>query len=399
MLKAVLTFSPLDLCERGECGAAAEMAGLRVGEWPENVSQGSLAQAERLLEAGVIASVAGGIQHGGDQADAGRMLSESVRLFGSDPRSLVARGWLTWNLYWNERLDDALAETESLLSADIDTATQFRVLLLRAVIYTRRGLIDTAFSELERIQPIYDSCDQLHKGKFHNQRGRILRLLGETDRAIIDYDCADSFFREVGSARWQAVTANNLAGVYLETEQYVKAHCYAERARDLFRQLGDRAFQAKAWDQTALTYLAEGKREQAELAINEGLALVESGEILSELRETHQKIKNRLPVELRGYEGNIRFSLPKAETDPPRESSTAMTPLDCALLLIQSDPDLAGTLLDLLIFFSARNSDPRHEVECDHVERAVYSFTQASEEEREHDRNRRLIKLVPTSDS
>lgn len=427
MLTAVHTFSALELCDQGEYRAAAELAGLTVGERPERGSEGILTHAMALLTAGVIQSCIGGIQQTGDQALAREMLTDAADLFGDDPRANVARSWLAWAEYWDGNLDKALAIIDGLYghpdqkvsenaplpttqcegvgqtsSFLLDPSVRFRTELLRASIYSDRDLPDQAFETLMGVEPLYDSCDSLQKGKFHNQRGRVLRLLGETDRAINDYDAAIEFFRASQNVRCEAASTNNLAGVYLETGQYAQAHDYAERARILWRELGDKTYEAEAWDQTAQTYLAEGKLKEAEASILSGISLVSHGETLRKCLVTLNEIKRVSGIHRTDECDNFRdarLPIPRPPALSRKGGGSVMTPLDCALSLIQNDPDLASTLLDLIVWATGARDEPKHEVELDHIERVVHSFTPECEQERTRDRGRRLVKLVPTSES
>lgn len=398
-MNLVATLSPLELCDRGEYRAAAELAGLTVGERPVRGSEGILTHAMALLTAGVIQSCTGGIQQAGDQTLAKAMLTDAADLFGDDPRSNVARSWLAWSEYWDGNLDKALTIIDSI--TDVDSSVRFRAELLRASIYSDRDLPDQAFETLVGIEPLYESCDSLQKGKFHNQRGRVLRLLGEMDRAINDYDAAIEFFRTSQNVRCEAASTNNLAGVYLETGQFTEAHEYAERARVLWHDLGDKTYEAEAWDQTALAFLGEGKLIEAEASILSGISLVNHGETLRKCLVTFEKIKRVSdihPTDECDSFRNARLPIPRPPT-LSRKGSPPMTPLDCALSLIQNDPDLASTLLDLIVWATSARDEPKHEVELDHIERVVHSFTPECEQERTRDRGRRLVKSVPTSES
>ena len=142
MALSLLTFSPLELCDRGEYEAAAEMLGLTVGEWPSRGVQGNSEHAEAILVAGIITSTIGGIQLSTDQGVAREMLNESIRLFGDDPRSLIAESWLAWADYRAGDLDGALTAAARLLDEPLDTKTRFRLLLLRAAVYLDRGFHD-----------------------------------------------------------------------------------------------------------------------------------------------------------------------------------------------------------------------------------------------------------------
>lgn len=372
MALTALTFSALELCDRGEYEAAAEMAGLRVGQWPENGSGGILTQAEAILVAGIITSTIGGIQLTADQAVARDMLTESIRLFGDDPRALEARSWLAWSDYRAGDFDRAMDLSGELLHEKLDCPTRFRTLLLRSSVYWARGFTEQAFSELLLMESLYDQCGTLAKGKFHEQRALIYRQKGELDHAIIDYDAAICFFHEARNVRWQAVATNNLVNIYLETEQFDRAHVYAAKARDLFRELGDVSYEVEAWDQIALIHLAEAK--QAE------------------------KIKRSLVV----HSDNDCDTIRTAETLPKpiltERRGTMMAPLESASHLIQN-PDNAAVLLDLLIWATSARNDPAHETELDEIEEMLYSKTEDGVQHRKAYRGTRLLRAVTSEDS
>lgn len=375
-LVAIDKLSPLELCDRGEYEAAAELAGVQVGQWPENVSGGDSGYAEAILVAGIITSTIGGIQQTADQGVAREMLAESIRLFGDDPRSLEAQSWLAWSDYRAGDLDSAMELSGKLLQGELDRPTRFRLLLLRSTVYWTQGFPDQAFAELLLMEPLYDECGPLAKGKFHEQRALIYRGKNELDRAIVDYDAAITFFREAGNVRWQGVATSNLVNVYLETEQFEKAHRYATKARDLFRELGDASYEAEALDQSAQVYLAEAK------------CLMRSGE----------KIKRIAGIHSCHACDTIRTVDPLPKTDPYERRGAIMNPLECASHLIQN-PDNAAVLLDLLIWATSARNDPAHETDLDEIKEMLYSKTEDGVQHRKAYEGSRLLRAVTSEDS
>lgn len=399
MVIELLTFSALELCELGDYRAAAEMLGLRDGERPERGSEGILTHAERLLVAGLIQSVTNGIKQTGDQVSAREMLLDSIRLFGSDPRGQVARSWLAWSEYWAGNLDRSLALISEVL-AEADDTTRFRVLLLRAEIYSHQGIPDQAFAQLETAATLYDDRPSLLKGKFHNQRGRVYRLLEQTDRAIVEYTSAIHFFEDSRNRRCQAIAANNLAGIYLETEQFSQAHEYANQAKLLFAELGDKTYEAQAWDQIASIYLAEDKFEQAETSINTGIGLVERGGVQNECLITRDKIreiKHGKVMDDITKDDSIRGTLPGSPTpatDLPTQRGIRMTPLECAQYFLAKNPDDAPIIYDMAVGLASLNSKPEHDDVFDEIEEASYAKMEDSARHRAEYRRRRLITSV-----
>lgn len=358
-------FSALELCDQGEYLGAAEALGLSVGQWPR--SEGNSDYAEALLAAGIITSSVGGIQQSGDQAVAREMLEESFRLSGD----WTARAWQAWTFYWQDDLEQALNLVEESLTHDLSDAARFRSGYLLAAIYWQQGKLDDAWAAIERAVPLYETSSPILKGKLHCQRAMILRSQGETDRAILELEFAIHFYE--GHPRCEAVAQNNLAGIYLETKQYDRAHEYADTARKLFHQLGDKTYEAKSLDQSALIYLAEGNIQKAREANAHSLVLVDRGEIVNECLATSAKIKHQAIF----YEktDNVKMSDTSPTSKPATNLGNVMEPLEMATFLLQNQPDNAVVLLNLLIWARSNHSDPQHEAVLDEVEEAVYAKT------------------------
>lgn len=393
MLTAVIKFSPMELCDQGEYRLAAEMAGLTVGEWPENDSGGILTPAERLLLAGIIQSSLSGIQQEGDQAFARLVLEKSVELFGADRRSLMARDWLAWVEYRAGNADKALTDTEVLLSEPLETETRFRILLLRTTIYWERKQISEAWGVLLSTLPIYEACSSLSKGKFHGHRGLLLRAKGDLDRAILDYTAAIYFFGESNNVRAHAIAINNLAGVYCDAKKYTEAYQYAEQARALFHDLGDKTYEAEALDQIAQIHLAQQKLAKSAKTVGQGFVL----DGLSGMGDKIKPNDEDLYGDTHSNDGRMPDISPLSLRIEPRDFP--MSPLAILHYLIYSNPSHAPLLLSLIIWISSTSGNPQLEAERDNLERVCFSYTEEGEREREQDRERRLESLSTTSGS
>lgn len=287
-----------DLYRKADFAAIAERIGWRVGgDMPSREGRSDLEYAEHLLWCGVAESNLAGFKVSGAQSRAKDMLSRSARLFGDDNRAHVARAWLGWAYNWTGEFGEALTMAETVLAAPVTSRDRFGALLLKAVVYCRQGLIALALAAILEMQPFYDDVDDLMKGRFHNQRGRVLKLMGERDRAIIDYDSAAQFFERAANLQGEGIAANNLSSIFLDAGRFIEAHNYAERACSLFHRLGDKTYEAKAWDQTALIYLAENNLKSAERAAKHAVSLVQGSDQSSTLAEcliTHGTILARL---------------------------------------------------------------------------------------------------------
>lgn len=131
------------------------------------------------------------------------------------------------------------------------------------------------------------------QARLHNQRAIALRKLGEKDRAIQEYDAAIHYFTEADSDCLPLVL-NNLAGVFLDCGLYSDAH---ERVDQSIGRLGnDSSHLAKAYDQKALIYLAEGKLDQARNYANKAVSTIERTDKrawLAEFLITRAKVLSR----------------------------------------------------------------------------------------------------------
>jgi tetratricopeptide (TPR) repeat protein len=128
------------------------------------------------------------------------------------------------------------------------------------------------------------------QARLHNQRAIALRRIGETDRAIREYDAAIHCFEEAMSDQLPAAI-NNLARVYLDCGDYEGAHAQIDRAISLLARDSD--LLAKSYDEKARIYLAqtdlESANRYARMAIRE-IERTERKGWLAECLVTHARI-------------------------------------------------------------------------------------------------------------
>lgn len=401
MVSTQVKFSALDLCDRADYLGAAKLLGIQVGEWPERGSQGDSAHAEAILAAGIILSSIGGIQLSGNQGVAQEMFRKSLRLFGDSPRASEPQIWLARSYHWQGRYEEALILLAGL-DRPLDARLEFRALMIEAIIYTDQGKPELAIPLFAELQTIYDQQNTHMKARFHNDRARVLRMLGETDRAVIDFDAAIIFFQQLSDTRSEAVALNNLAALYRDTERYEAAHVYADKAVLLFEQLGDNTYQAKALDQTASIYLKEGKLSEARSKISEALQLIRfEGPALNECLETSDKIAKEIKqlyvtLPIGGNDKMLRTpDSPPSRSEERRGS--VMTPAQCVTYILQH-PELAAALYTFHIWATNGNGDPSHDAEKDHIESMILAKTPQGERFRE-DQRKSMLESLAISDS
>lgn len=395
MAVAVNKFSALELCYKGEYLTASEVAGLRPGERPEKGSGRNSGYARRLLVAGIITSTLGGIQQTGDQAQAREFLLECIGL--SPELAGEARSWIARSYLWAGDYAEALAVCDLVLAESLASHLRFRTLLLKVICCLHFKQFEVAAAVLAEMEKTYDEQDLLLKAKFHLERGRLWALQEETDRAVVEYDCAINFFHESGDIRCEAVAATHLSDVYLQSELFDEAHKYAKRARDLFQDLGDKSYEARTLDLIAQIYVKQGQLFEAKSVLNKALALIQHNDLaFHECLKTRDKIKHLMG----DSESTERDRLNEAQPLPkPRDIQNlerrepTMTPLDCASRIIEN-PDNAIPLFDLLAWASNGPHDLQHQAELDHIQATIYAKTPDGEKQREAYKQSRLMPLI-----
>lgn len=268
--------SVADLCHQADFeSAAAALTGWRgIGLRPHRSGQNDPQYAESLQWAAVISvelSLAKQIPIGDSARD---MLTESARL-STSAEPLV---WLGICYYRCGEYDEAGAMLTAALESELSDSGKFVALRNLAVVQTYKDQLETALKTLAMAELLFDAAPTIGKGRLHLQRGLIYRRLCRLNDAIREYEKAERCFEEGRYRRFEAMVSNNLAGIFCDQENYIRAHVYAQRAVSLFESLKDKLNSAKSWDQIARIYLAEGNLDSAERATRKAVAYVEFGE-------------------------------------------------------------------------------------------------------------------------
>lgn len=194
----------------------------------------------------------------GNQELAKDYLSRAVRQ-GAGDKAIVQLACAYWR-------SGESKEADALLIALPDS---FESLILKAIVV---GEMDPreALDYLARATK-YNVSEGL-QARLHNQRALMLRKLGETDRAIQEYDAAIHYFR-LAKSDCVPIVIKNLAGVYLDCGEYEQAHQQIDTAISLLEN--DLDHLAKAWDQKARIYLAQNCLAESEQAARVAVRTVE----------------------------------------------------------------------------------------------------------------------------
>ncbi len=279
---------------RGEFHLAVEELGPRwpgIGIEPDRNGSGDVEHARLLLICGVLTQELGEMRLVPALESAKDFLSKAVRLFGADPGEQQARFWLGLAYLRAGEYREALTLAEGLLEQQTaDAETVFCAGRLKGLALLSLGDLSGADVALSSVEVFLPAVPAMSRGRFYLNRGMLLRQTQRYNAALADYDAAGLAFREAGSVRYQAAAENNRAGVYIEQGRLIDARHAAQRAISLFRELGDRAHEAKAWDQLAQVFACDKCFDLMEAAAREAITLLSDGDHdgwLAEALTTH----------------------------------------------------------------------------------------------------------------
>lgn len=235
LLTPVDTTQILELCEAGRYREAGELLG-------------GLDPAEHPLAFGMVETARGN--------------QEAAKDYLSRCEGDLARIQLSY-AYWRS---GETTEARDILKG---VPESFDSLLARAIVENE--------SSAKRALKLLDRAARFtvppgSQARLHNQRAIALRKLGLKDRALQEYDAALYYFEEAKSDCLPLVV-NNLARAYRDFGCYTEAHHCADRAIGLLG--GDPSHLAKAYDEKALIYLAEGKLDLARNYANRAVSTIE----------------------------------------------------------------------------------------------------------------------------
>jgi len=275
-----------------------------VGRRPNLESLDQQTAAEVLLRVGALTGSVGSMRQIEDSQEiAKNLISESTDIFESlhDIKKVAEAQSEIAVCYGREgQLDNARAMLSQALSRldARDGDLNSRALLRSAIVERLSYRLSDALNILTRAAPLFEtSTNHTLRGTFHYEFANVLRRLGEIencavyiDRAVIEYTAASFHFEQASLARYQACVENNLALVYLKTNNLADAHEHLDRAQALFTRLSDTVHLAQVEDTRARVMLAEGAVAKAEKIARSAVRMLEKGgerSILAEALTTH----------------------------------------------------------------------------------------------------------------
>jgi tetratricopeptide (TPR) repeat protein len=282
-----------DLIHKGQYEAAREALDelwLGIGQRPPTRNLPPAVSAEVLLRCGVLTHWLGNARNvSGAQEQAKDMLSEAEQLFrsqGEIAKVAETQCELSTCYWWMGAHDEARILLEEALQplTDEDIELKGKILLRRSIVELWDNKCHDALHILKEAEPVFESTNDALKGKWHGQKGLILRKLAAAegraeyyDRAIIEYTAAIYHYEQAKHERYSGINLNNIAFLLFKLGRYTEAHEYLDRAQLIFTKLKDSGILAQVDETRARVLVAEKKYRDADRIIAGAVKTFEQG--------------------------------------------------------------------------------------------------------------------------
>lgn len=269
-----------DFIHKGQYEAAREALGelwLGVGHRPPIIKLPLAVEAELLLQCGALTGWLGSVRNVSGAQDAAKdMLSEAARKFGSQgmlskvSEAQYELGICYWRLGSFEEARLVMREALKPLT-DADVELKAKILIRRTLVEISENKYYDALNILKEAEPVFKSANDALKGRWHGQKGLILRRLASAegqadyfDRAIIEYTAAIYHYEQAKHERYCALNLNNLAFLLYKLGRYRDAHEHLDRAQLIFTKLRDTGNIAQVDETRARVLVAEKRYRDAD---------------------------------------------------------------------------------------------------------------------------------------
>jgi tetratricopeptide (TPR) repeat protein len=262
------------------------------GERPNVHGLWETTAAEVLLQCGSLTGWLGTSKKvEGAQDKAKDLIGEARRLFEAHGlRERVGEAEYELGIcYWRAGgLDEArVILREALRKVGGNDELKAKVLIRSTLVEVSAGRYNDALKILDEAEGVFSASPDAIKGRWHGQRGMVLRRLGAAegradylDRAIIEFTAAAFHFEQAGHERYCGNAENNLAMLLNRMGRYAEAHKHLDSAQRIFTRLGDAGSVAQVRETGARVYLAEGLHDKAADAIESAVGgLEQAGEL------------------------------------------------------------------------------------------------------------------------
>lgn len=311
-----------DLIHKGQYEAAQEALGelwLGVGQRPPIRNLSPAVDAEVLLRCGTLTRLLGNVRNiTGAQEQAKDILSEAARTFGAlgMPAKVSETQYeLAMCYWWLGQHDEARVVLQEALKplTDADIELKAKILIKRTIVEVWDNRYYDALNILREAEPVFESANDALKGRWHGQKGLVLRRLGTAegqtdyyDRAIIEYTAAIYHYELARHERYCGINLNNIAFLLYKLGRYRDAHDYLDRAQLIFTKLKDPGILAQVDETRARVLVAEKKFRDADRIIGGVTKTFEQGGELALLADA-LAVQGVVWARLGAHEGSLNI--------------------------------------------------------------------------------------------
>ena len=279
------------------------------GDWPRLHGLSLLSNADLLFTTGTLSgclSSTGRISKGQRHAEA--LLSGSIGLFehlGAKRSGAEAKIELALSYYRQGMFEPArnmlLRVIKELETGDKDLKAL--ALIRLAVVERHAGHISDSLSSLSEAENIVDHSGALITGRYYHERATALKEATTPSDWSAHSEIIQSHFvrarfefESIGNLRYSAVVVNNLGYLLLGLGRHDEAEVFLLHAQGYFIRLDDKTRKAQVDDCLSRLYLATGRLEMAEVAIDRAIASLETNDeeaLLAEAFTTKGEVLSR----------------------------------------------------------------------------------------------------------
>lgn len=260
----------------------------------------STAKAEILSVVGDLSSRIGHEQHiPGSQEHAKNLLSEAISILqsnsqdSSDAQIRLALTYLREGSYEECRI----VLDETVLSEELKA----KEALIRAILHYRAGEPQLALLALNGAEALFDPIGGTLRGKFHLERGILLKDLRETDRAIIELQAATTYFEDADNQRFLLAVRVALAELLIDMDE-AQALENIDFALRSAKTLESKNTVASCSETKARILIKSGRLSEAKRAILDAVGIFRQGDehsLHSEALVTQGRIWAKLGLDAR----------------------------------------------------------------------------------------------------
>ena len=337
-----------DLIHRGQYETAREALGelwLGVGQRPSVSKLPPATEAEVLLQCGTLTGWLGNVCNvSGAQEQAKDILFEAARTFRvqgmyakvSETQYELAACY--WRLGQYDEARVVLQEALKLLTAP-DTELKAKILIRLTNVEVWDNRCHDAMNILKETEPVFESANDALKGRWHGQKGLVLRRLGAAegqpdyyDRAILEYTAAIYHYEQARHDRYCGNNLNNLAFLLYKLGRYGEAHEHLDHAQLIFTRLKDTGNLAQVDETRARVLVAEKRYREADRIVAAVIKTFEKGGESALLADA-LAVQGVVWARLGAFEGSI--DILRRAVDVAQQSGALTQAGQAALTLIE----------------------------------------------------------------